>query len=334
MPLPSDEPAPLIGQAPAFLELMERVSRVALLDRPVLIIGERGSGKELIAARLHFFSGRWGRALVKMNCAALAENLLESELFGHEAGAFTGAVKRRAGRFELADGGSLFLDEIAGASLAVQEKILRVVEYGEMERLGSSQTLGVDVRVIGAANKDLAIEAKEGRFRPDLLDRLAFEVLTVPPLRARPEDIPLLADHFGRAMSLELGRPDYLGLTKGADARLMAYDWPGNVRELKNVVERAVFSWPDPQTPVGEVILDPFASPYRIGMAEPEQAPSPEPIPEGPMDLKSTLAETEKRLLEEAMNGQRFNQRAAAAQLGLTYDQMRGRLRKYGLLDH
>lgn len=343
MPSFPHELPPLIGQAPAFLELMERVARAALLDRPVLVIGERGSGKELIAARLHFFSARWDHALVKLNCAALAENLLESELFGHEAGAFTGAVKRRIGRFELADGGSLFLDEIAGASLAVQEKILRAVEYGELERVGSSRTLNVDVRVIGAANLDLAREAEAGRFRHDLLDRLAFEVLTVPPLRARPEDIPLLGEHFGRAMALELGRPAFHGFTPAVAAALAAHDWPGNVRELRNVVERAVFSWADPATPVGDVVFDPFASPYRIGGTAPSSQPQPQPQPEpepepasfplGGGDLKSILAGMEKRILSQALAKQRFNQRATAAHLGLTYHQLRGRLRKYGLLE-
>ena len=200
---------PLLGQAPPFLALMEAVSRVAPLDRPVLVIGERGTGKELIAARLHYLSARWDRPLVKLNAAALPETLLESELFGHEAGAFTGAVRRRAGRFELASSGTLFLDEIANTSLAVQERLLRVVEYGAFERLGGSATVQVDVRLIGATNLDLPSEAAAGRFRDDLLDRLAFDVLTVPPLRARREDVPLLAEHFGRAMAHELGWTDF-----------------------------------------------------------------------------------------------------------------------------
>ena len=195
---------PLLGESPAFMALAEQISRVAPLDRPVLVIGERGTGKELVASRLHFLSRRWGGPFVQLNCAALAESLLESELFGHEAGAFTGAVRRRAGRFELADSGSLFLDEIAAASPAVQEKLLRVVEYGAFERLGGAAPLSVDVRVIGATNVDLPAAAGSGGFRADLLDRLAFEVLTLPPLRARREDIPLLARHFGREMAKEL----------------------------------------------------------------------------------------------------------------------------------
>ena len=190
---------------------MEQVSRVAPLDRPVLVIGERGTGKELIAARLHYLSPRWDRPLLKLNAAALPETLLDSELFGHEAGAFTGAVRPRRGRFELADGGSLFLDEIASTSLAVQERLLRVVEYGAFDRVGGSATVQVDVRVIGATNVDLPSAAVAGRFRQDLLDRLAFDVLTVPPLRARGDDILLLAEHFGRAMALELGRPGFAG---------------------------------------------------------------------------------------------------------------------------
>ena len=179
--MPDPTPPPLIGHSPAFLSMLDEISRVAGLDRPVLVIGARGTGKELVAARLHFLSRRWDRPLVKLNCAALAESLLESELFGHEAGAFTGAVRAHAGRFERAEGGSLFLDEIAACSPAVQEKLLRAVEYGEFERVGGSRTLGCDVRVIGATNADLPALAAAGKFRADLLDRLAFEVITLPP---------------------------------------------------------------------------------------------------------------------------------------------------------
>src|SRR5690606_30104569 len=196
---PPDLP-PLVGQAPAFLQTMETLSRAAALERPILVIGERGTGKELAASRAHFLSPRWRRPYVKVNCAALTESLLESELFGHEAGAFTGAAKRHIGRFERADGGTLFLDEIASASLPVQEKILRVIEYGEFERVGGGEVLTADVRVVAAANVDLPEQARQGRFRADLLDRLAFEVITLPPLRARWEDIPVLAQHFAHRM--------------------------------------------------------------------------------------------------------------------------------------
>ncbi len=328
---------PLIGQSPPFLEVMERVSGAAGLDRPVLVVGERGTGKELVAARLHFLSPRWNGPFVKLNCAALPETLLETELFGHEAGAFTGAVRRRAGRFELADGGTLFLDEIARAPLAIQEKILRVVEYGEFERVGSSAPLTCDVRIVAAANVDLPAEAESGRFRHDLLDRLAFDVLTLPPLRARTEDVILLADHFARAIAVELSWASFPGFSAAAAAALQRYPWPGNVRELKNVVERAVYRWPDRDQAIADIEFDPFASPYRPGPG-PRTAPGPveEPArpgePSSTADLDARLARYEARLLEDALEAARYNQRRAAESLGLGYHQLRGRLRKHGLL--
>ena len=221
---------PLVGEAPAFRAALAQVSQLAALDRPVLVVGERGTGKELVG--LTYLSPRWDKPFVKLNCATLAESLLDSELFGHEAGAFTGATRRRLSRFEIADGGTLFLDEIATASLAVQEKILRVIEYGSFERVGGNEVHHVDVRVIAATNVDLPALAEGGRFRSDLLDRLAFDVVTVPPLRERDEDISLLAEHFGRGMTRELGREVFRGFTAAALARLTAYRWPGNVREL------------------------------------------------------------------------------------------------------
>ncbi|NQV57812.1 MAG: sigma 54-interacting transcriptional regulator, partial [Rhodospirillales bacterium] len=254
---------PLVGESQPFLDLMERVSLAAPQDRPVLVIGERGTGKELIANRLHFLSQRWQGPLVQLNCAALPETLLETELFGHEAGAFTGADKRRAGRFEIAYGGTLFLDEIANATSKAQEKILRVIEYGAFERVGGNETLHVDVRVIGATNADLPSEADEGRFRHDLLDRLSFEVLTIPPLRVRGADIPLLAFHFGRAMAQELDWDGFPGFDKSAAAALSGHAWPGNERELRNVVERAVYLHGRPDAPIEAIQFDPFASPWR-----------------------------------------------------------------------
>jgi psp operon transcriptional activator len=334
MDAPHDLP-PLIGQSPAFLEVMELTSRAAPLERPVLVIGERGTGKELIAQRLHFLSGRWDKPLIKVNCAALPETLLETELFGHEAGAFTGAARRRAGRFERADGGSLFMDEIANASPAAQEKILRIVEYGELERVGSSATLHVDVRVIAATNVDLPAEAAAGAFRHDLLDRLSFEVITVPPLRARREDIPVLADHFGRAMARELGWRAFPGFSERAMADLLGYPWPGNVREIKNVAERAVYRWADEETSIDAIPFDPFASPFRPAAGTPSAAAAPAeaaPAP-APLDLRTELGRTERRLLEDALGAARFNQRVAARRLGLSYDQLRNRLRKHGLLE-
>ncbi|TVR83834.1 MAG: phage shock protein operon transcriptional activator [Rhodospirillales bacterium] len=333
---PPDLP-PLIGQSPAFLEMMEDVSRLAALDRPVLVVGERGTGKELVASRLHYLSVRWNRPLVALNCAALAESLLETELFGHEAGAFTGAVRRRAGRFERADGGTLFLDEIASAGAAVQEKILRVVEYGVFERVGSSETLGCDVRLVAAANTDLPSEAAAGRFRHDLLDRLAFDVITLPPLRARLEDIPVLTQHFAKAMAVELQWPAVPRFSTRAMDALVQYAWPGNVRELRNVVERAVARWPDSARPIDVVMFDPFDSPYRPkavakGLTTPSGPPA-SAAREGlrlPLDLRQALDRFEADLLAMALEQARFNQRRAAESLGLGYHQFRNRLRKHG----
>ncbi|MGD8711097.1 MAG: sigma 54-interacting transcriptional regulator, partial [Ectothiorhodospiraceae bacterium] len=211
---------PLIGEDPAFLDVIEHVSRLALIDRPCLVVGERGTGKELITSRLHYLSRRWDGPLVKVNCATLTESLLESELFGHEAGAFTGAQRRHMGRFERADGGTLVLDEIASASAAVQEKVLRIIEYGEFERVGGSETLRVDVRVIGSANVDLPALAGKGEFRADLLDRLAFDVVTLPPLRSRPADVFPLATHFATEMAREMGHDVFRGFSGPARAAL------------------------------------------------------------------------------------------------------------------
>ena len=254
------EIAALIGQSPEFLALLEHVSLAAGLNRPVLLIGERGTGKELIAARLHYLSKRWDRPFIKLNCAALAESLLETELFGYEPGAFTGATKKHPGRFELAHTGTLFLDELATMSPRIQEKLLRILEYGEFERVGGRETLRVDVRVVGATNANLPAMAASGEFRADLLDRLAFDVITLPPLRARLSDIVPLAEHYATRMTLELKRDFFAGFSPTAQAALVAYPWPGNVRELKNVAERAVYRMSEPTEAIECVNFDPFAS--------------------------------------------------------------------------
>lgn len=324
----------LIGESPAFLEVLEHVSRVAPLNRPVLVIGERGTGKELIAARIHFLSGRWDYPFIKMNCAALAESLLETELFGHEAGSFTGASKRRLGRFELANEGSLFLDELSSTSSGVQEKILRVIEYGEFERVGGGDTIRTNVRIIGATNEDLPKLAKQGKFRPDLLDRLAFDVITLPPLRQRPGDILNLANHFAVRMAGELGHDLFNGFSDHAEKELLAYKWPGNVRELKNVVERAVYRCQDQDQAIVEITFDPFDSPWRPNSNTDDQTSSLSSLPDQPYDFKQIIQDEEVRRIKNAMEQCRFNQKKAAEFLGMTYHQLRGYLRKYELTEN
>jgi len=328
----------LLGEAPAFLEVLDHVSQVAPLDKPILIVGERGTGKELIAARLHYLSGRWDQEYVKMNCAAISESLLETELFGHEAGAFTGATKMHQGRFERADKGSLFLDELATTSALVQEKLLRIIEYGEYERVGGSKTLNVDVRLIAATNEDLPSLANEGKFREDLLDRLAFDVITLPPLRARPEDIILLAEQFAVTMASDLGMEFFPGFSEKAIETLLDHQWPGNVRELKNVVERSVYRAPDDGTPVDMITLDPFDSIFRparpgeksnattTSAAEPNRHSFP-------LDFKQTVQDYEINLLQKALAASQFNQKKTAETLGVTYHQLRGYMKKYDLFE-
>ena len=325
-----------IGQSTAFLDSVERASRAAGLNRPVLVIGERGTGKELIAERLHRLSTRWDGPLVTMNCAALPETLIEAELFGHEAGAFTGATKAREGRFEEADGGTLFLDELGTLSAAAQERLLRAVEYGEVTRIGSNRPLRVDVRIVAATNEHLPALVDQGRFRADLLDRLSFEVVTLPPLRARDGDIAILANHFGRRMANELEWGGWPGFADEALAELEAHGWPGNVRELRNTVERAVYRWDAEEFPVREIEFDPFASPWRPEYVEEKPAPVADapgsPLPPA-SDFRSAVAQFEKQLLQQTLDRHRHNQRASAKALSLTYDQIRHALRKHGMLN-
>ena len=326
----------IIGASPAFVAMLEQVSRLAPLDRPALIIGERGTGKELVAARLHYLSPRWEQPLVKLNCAALTESLLESELFGHEAGAFTGATRRHIGRFERAEGGSLFLDELGTLPARMQEKILRVIEYGEFERVGGSETLQVDVRIVGATNEDLPALARSHQFRADLLDRLAFDVVNVPPLRARPEDVLELAQHFAVNFTAELKRPYFAGFSEAAIEALLAWPWPGNVRELKNAVERSIYRAREAAGLVEEIHFDPFAHAYRPTMvtAEPPVATPESPAAPAlrlPTDFRATVDEFEKRLIARALAAAEGNRRVAAESLALSYDQLRGLLRRHAV---
>ena len=330
-----------VGSSLAFLDAVERASRAAPLNRPVLVIGERGTGKELIAERLHHLSGRWAGPLVTMNCAALPENLIEAELFGHEAGSFTGAAKTRHGRFEEADGGTLFLDELATLSSPAQDRLLRAVEYGEITRIGASKPVQVDVRIVAATNEHLPRLVDQGRFRADLLDRLSFEVVTLPPLRVRKGDIPLLAEHFGRRMAVELDWANWPGFSESAQNLLENYSWPGNVRELRNVVERAVYRHEDPERPIPHIQFDPFQSPWVLGEegmtpnpTPPDSAaPAAQPLPAATDDLRGAVNAYEKALLEEALGRHRFNQRATAAALGLSYDQLRHAMKRHRLTE-
>jgi psp operon transcriptional activator len=328
-----------IGQSTAFLDSVERASRAAPMGRPVLVVGERGTGKELIAERLHQLSRRWAEPLITLNCAAMPETLIEAELFGHEQGAFTGATKARAGRFEEADKGTLFLDELATLSMGAQERLLRAVEYGEVTRIGSSRPIRVDVRIVAATNEDLPRLADEGRFRPDLLDRLSFEVITLPPLRVRDGDIRVLTEYFGRRMATEVGWDDWPGFSDAAMASLEEYQWPGNVRELRNVVERAVYRWEYWDEPIAHVVFDPFDSPWKPAPLLQPAAESGEPAPAAPRaaaldqitDLRGAVDAHEKAILEQALARNRFNQRQTAKALGLSYDQLRHAMKKHGL---
>jgi psp operon transcriptional activator len=329
---------PIIGESPAFLEMLEHVSRAAPLNKPVLVVGERGTGKELIASRLHFLSNRWDKPLVKVNCAALTETILESELFGHEAGAFTGAIKRHVGHFERADGGTLVLDELATISLRMQEKILRVIEYGEMQRVGGSETCQVDVRIVGATNANLQALAADGAFRDDLLDRLAFDVITIPPLRERPDDILPLANTFAINMISEMKKEYFAGFTSLISSSLLKHDWPGNVRELKNAIERSVYRSGGDGEKIDKIAFDPFDSPFRLRTDITAERGTAEPQRRGklmlPTNLATRMRETERDFLEAALKKARFNQRMAASLLSLSYDQLRGKIRKHGLDRH
>lgn len=340
-------PSEIWGESEALITVKNRLSRAAKVNRPLLIVGERGTGKELVAARLHYLSPRWNGPYVTLNCAALNPNLLESELFGYESGAFTGAAKASLGRFEAADGGTLFLDEISHLSREAQAKILRVVEYGSFQRLGSPRERRVDVRLVSATNVDLKARARSGEFLPDLLDRLSFEVITLPPLRARQGDIMLLAHLFAARMAGELGLDHSPSFSPEAMELMEEYPWPGNVRELKNTVERAVYrensdliypedleldQAPDlspagPLTPTPPPSPDPgreAAPPAALGQAVPEPG---WPLEYGEFDC--LLANYALELFNLALTRAKFNQKEAARLLGLTYHRFRFLHRKY-----
>ncbi|OGK82682.1 MAG: Fis family transcriptional regulator [Candidatus Rokubacteria bacterium GWC2_70_16] len=292
----------IIGESPAIRQVLALVSQVAPTAATVLIQGESGTGKELVARALHEGSPRSGRPFIRVNCAALPETLLESELFGYERGAFTGAAARKEGRFELADGGTLLLDEAGDLTAATQAKLLRVLQEGEFERLGATKTVKVDVRLVAATNQNLALLVKERRFREDLYYRLNVITIEIPPLRERGEDILLLAGHFLRVHAAK-NRRDIDGFTEAALARLRAYPWPGNVRELEHAVERAVILTRGKMIDLGDL-------PPAVGQAEP--ATRVVPIP-----LGMPLDEVEQRLIEETLRLTKGNKELAAKFLGI-----------------
>jgi two-component system response regulator HydG len=283
--------------------MMTLVEQVADSSATVLILGESGAGKEGVARAIHQRSARKNGPFVAVNCASLPENLLESELFGYEKGAFTGAAGRKEGRFELADGGTLFLDEIGDLSPVTQPKILRVLQEGEFERLGATRTIRVDVRIVAATNQDLGQMVKDKRFREDLFYRLNVITITVPPLRDRPEDIPVLAAHFVRIYAAKNNRT-LEGLTDEAVRQREAFSWPGNVRQLENVIERAVV----------------LARGARIDVSDlPPEIAGATPLPEGVLSIRigTPLAEVEARLLEETLRVTKGNKTLTARLLGI-----------------
>jgi DNA-binding NtrC family response regulator len=304
----------IVGEHPAMARLVKTIAQVAPSKATVLIHGESGTGKELIAAAVHQHSPRKDRPFVRLNCAALAESLLESELFGHERGSFTGAASRREGRFKQADGGTLFLDEVSEIPLAVQVKLLRFLQERQFERVGGNETLSVDVRIVAATNRDLKERVKEGRFREDLYYRLNVVQLDVPPLRARRSDIPMLAMHFLQRFARENERP-IRGFTDDALRALLAYPWPGNVRELENAVERAVVMC------TGE----------RID-AELLPGANKEPLQElGLLIPGITMAEVERMVIMQTLDACGGSTARAAEMLDISRRKIQYRLKEWGL---
>jgi two-component system NtrC family response regulator len=298
--------------------LINMAGRVAASRATVLLQGESGTGKELLARLIHHLSPRAARRIIAVNCGALHENLLESELFGHEKGAFTGATARRIGRFEEADGGTLFLDEIGELSPQVQVKLLRFLQEHEFQRLGGNQTLRTDVRVISATNRELEQRVKEGAFRDDLFYRLNVVLMSLPPLRERKEDIPILIDHFLKRYAEENGK-EIAGLSSVAQDVLLKYDYPGNVRELENIIERAVVI-------AREAVISVEDLPFSESMEETTESRKAE---EGL--LRGSIEELEKKLIVEAMENAGDHQIRAAEFLGISERMLRYKLKKYGL---
>jgi two-component system response regulator HydG len=302
----------IVGKSPQMQTIFQNIQKIAATNSSVFLFGESGTGKEMVARAIHRQSPRAKGPFIKVNCSALAETLLESELFGHERGAFTGAIKERRGRFELAHGGTLFLDEVADIPASVQIRLLRVLQEKEIERVGGERTIKVDVRIISATNRDLTEAVAKGAFREDLYYRLHIVPLRIPPLRERQGDIELLVRHFLRAIAKETGKP-IAGISADALRLLQAYPWPGNVRELENAIERAIVLCDGEELGVGE-----------FPMGETPNA--------GPTSLDGVLAETERRLIQDALERSGGVKTRTAELLGIKTSALYYKLEKYGLL--
>jgi transcriptional regulator with GAF, ATPase, and Fis domain len=318
----------IVGSTPSLLNLLRQVEKIAGIDSTVLILGETGTGKELIARAIHDRSPRRGRALVKVNCGAISAGLVESELFGHVKGAFTGAIANRDGRFKLADGGTIFLDEVGELPLDTQVKLLRVLQEQEFEPTGSSRTTKVDVRVVAATNRDLAEMVRAGGFRADLFYRLSVVPLQVPPLRDRAADLPLLVTFFVQKCAKKLGKPIH-SVSEDVMRRLANYSWPGNVRELQNVIERAVILSPGSSL----VLADELSAP-PTPTAPVSAAKSKTPETAVPFANVGALDEVERRHIESVLNQSQWKiegERGAARILGVNPSTLRSRMQKLGI---
>ncbi len=303
----------IIGKSEAVQQMLTLAERVASTNATVLLLGETGTGKELLAKHIHNASPRAGKAFVAVNCAALTETLLESELFGHEKGAFTGAIAQHIGRFELADNGTLFLDEIGDISASTQVKLLRLLQERAFNRVGGTKTITCDVRVIAATNRDLKQAIADGTFRDDLYYRLNVFPITLPPLRERPEDIPILADHLAKLASHTLGVP-VRTVAAETKSKLKSYDWPGNIRELANVIERAVLMCDGPELLASHLPLEITSGEVRVRTA-----------------ANPTLWDSEREMIVKALQDNYWNQSKAARALGITRDHLRYRVKKYNI---
>jgi formate hydrogenlyase transcriptional activator len=319
----------IVGQSPTLKGVLRKIQQVAPVDSTVLLLGETGTGKELMARALHGASGRKDRPLIKVNCGAIPQGLVESELFGHEKGAFTGALQRRIGRFELADQGTLFMDEVGELSLDTQVKLLRVLQEREFERVGSTKPQRVDVRLIAATHKELEQEVAEGRFRADLFYRLNVFPIRIPPLRDRPRDIPLLVNHFVAQFQRKLAKP-LKGVTPESMARLETYHWPGNIRELQNVIERACVLADGPVVDIGDTLRTTPGKPSTLVLTVPGDATVPPPA----SDTILPLEENEKQHIQRALafaKGKVHGPGGAADLLGINPSTLRSRMQKLGI---